>query len=293
MSKTPVTQLSQHVYGMKAGPPDRPSLCAVVGQRHTVMLDAGASDAHAREFLDGLATYGVRQPDLIVLTHWHWDHVFGAATVGVPVIAHRLTAAQLAVMATQGWDDAALDARVVSGEEIAFCADNMKLELPEPRDVRIAQADIIFNETLDLDLGGVRCLIRHVGGDHAADACVVHIPEDGLLFLGDCLYDDIYAPTRHYTQAKALPLIDKLLGFDARTYIEGHNPVPLDRAGFIEITAKMRLAAELVNEYRGDAAAILASRPDDAADEDLAYFIGTFAAGYASGRSSGSGRDRA
>jgi hypothetical protein len=48
----------------------------------------------------------------------------------------------------------------------------------------------------------------------------------------------------------------------------------------IEITAKMRLAAELVNEYRGDTAAILRSRPDETADEDLAYYIGAFAAGY-------------
>lgn len=278
-----VYPLSEHIYGMKAGPPDRPSLCAVVGAKRTVMLDAGASDAHAQEFLDGLAGHGVRIPELVVLTHWHWDHVFGAAAVGVPVIAHQMTAAQLGVMAHQAWDDAALDARVASSEEIAFCADNIKLELPEPRNIRIAQADIIFGEALDLDLGGVRCLIRHVGGDHAADACVVHIPEDGVMFLGDCLYDDIYAPTRHYTRAKALPLIDKLLGFDAQTYIEGHNPAPVDRASFIEITAKMRLAAELVNEYRGDAAVILRARPDEAADEDLAYYIGTFAAGYTSG----------
>lgn len=280
MSEAHVYQLSEHVYGMKAGPPDRPSLCAVVGQRRTIMLDAGASDAHTHQFLEGLAAHDVRPPDPVILTHWHWDHVFGAAAVGVPVIAQRMTAAQLNIMAKQAWDDAALDARVASSEEIAFCADNIKLELPEPRQIQIAPADIIFDERLDLDLGGVRCLIRHVGGDHAADACVVHVPEAGLLFLGDCLYDDIYAPTRHYTQAKALPLIDRLLDFDAQTYIEGHNPAPLDRTGFIEITAKMRLAAELVNEYRGDAAAILRSRPDDAADEDLAYYIGTFAAGY-------------
>jgi glyoxylase-like metal-dependent hydrolase (beta-lactamase superfamily II) len=280
MSEPHVYPLSEHIYGMKAGPPDRPSLCAVVGTKRTVMLDAGASDAHAREFLDGLAAHGVRPPDFVVLTHWHWDHVFGAAEISAPLIAHRMTAAQLAVMAGQVWDDAALDTRVASGEEIVFCADNIKLELPEPRQVRIAQADIIFREGIDLDLGGVRCHIRHVGGDHAADACIVYVPEDKLLFLGDCLYDDIYAPTRHYTQAKAPPLIDKLMDFDAETYIEGHNPMPLDRAGFIEITAKMRLAAELVTEYKGDAAAIRMARPEESADEDLAYYIGTFAAGY-------------
>lgn len=280
MSSSQVYPLTEHIYGMKAGPPDRPSLCAVVGAKRTVMLDSGASDSHAQAFLDGLASYGVRPPDFIVLTHWHWDHVFGAAAVGVPIIAQRMTAAQLTRMADLAWDDAALDTRVASGDEIAFCADNIKLELPEPRKIRIAAAEIIFDEALDLDLGGVRCLIRHVGGDHAADACVVHIPEDRLLFLSDCLYDDIYAPTRHHTAAKALPLIDRLLGFEADKLIEGHNPVVTERARFIEITAKMRQAAALVTEYQGDAAAVRLALPDVSTDEDLDYYIGTFAAGF-------------
>lgn len=274
-----VHRLSDRVYGMKAGPPDRPSLCAVVGVRRTLMLDAGASAEHARLFLDGLTAHGVRPPDWVVLTHWHWDHVFGAAEIGAPVVAHRLTADGLATMAGQTWDDAALDARVAAGTEIAFCADNIKLELPAPRVVRIRQPELIFDGDLDLDLGGVTCRVRHVGGDHAADACIVHVPEDRLLFLGDCLYDDIYAPSRHYTSAKALPLIETLRAFDAGIYVEGHNPVPLDRAGFDQLTTTMRRAAALAERYGGDMAAIRADHADFLADEDTAYYVQAFAAG--------------
>jgi hypothetical protein len=47
-------KISEHVYWLPPAPPDRPSLCAVVGSRWTLMLDAGSSAAHAGSFLDGL-----------------------------------------------------------------------------------------------------------------------------------------------------------------------------------------------------------------------------------------------
>ena len=48
-------RISEHVYWLPPAKPDRPSVCAVVGKHSTLMLDAGASDAHARVFLDALA----------------------------------------------------------------------------------------------------------------------------------------------------------------------------------------------------------------------------------------------
>lgn len=275
-----VRQISKHVYGMKAGKPDRPSLCAVVGTRHSLMLDAGASDAHTRLFLDGLKAHGVRMPEWVVLTHWHWDHVFGAAETGLPVIAHALTAEGLAVMGRQLWDDGALDARVASGEEIAFCADNIKLELPEPRHVRIAQPGIVFTDSLDFDLGGVQVHVRHVGGDHAADACVAYVEEDGLLFLSDCLYDDIYAEKRTFTREKALPLIETILDFKADIIIEGHNPEPVGRDAFVRQMELMRRAAEISAQFRGDEAAIQAAFPEMQGNEDWTWYVESFCAGY-------------
>ena len=58
------------------------------------MLDAGASDAHARLFLDALAAEGAAPPSAVALTHSDWDHVFGAAEGGAPVVAQRLAGAR-------------------------------------------------------------------------------------------------------------------------------------------------------------------------------------------------------
>jgi len=48
MTQHILKQLTPHVWWLPPTTPDRPSLCAVVGTRGTLMLDSGASDAHAR-----------------------------------------------------------------------------------------------------------------------------------------------------------------------------------------------------------------------------------------------------
>lgn len=282
MTNTNLTHITDHIYWMPPGPPDRPSLCAVVGSQFTLMLEAGASAAHARLFLDSLNHLNLPTPHYVALTHWHWDHIFGAAELAIPVIAHELTARQLAVLATYNWSDAALDQRVTTGEEIAFCADNIKLELPEPRRIHIIPPALVFSGSLELKLGGVSCAIHHVGGDHAADSCVMYIEQDKLLFLGDCLYDAIYTPQRHYTTRKLFPLLDQILAFDALHYVEGHTDSVLTRSELETMAATMRLAGTLVDQFGTDEAAILRAvemQTGQPPDSDTQDFVKAFIAG--------------
>lgn len=283
MPETTLSRITDHVYWMSPGEPDRPSLCAVVGSNHTLMLDAAASAAHARRFVDALAAAGVPHPDYVALTHWHWDHIFGASELAVPVIAHTQTAREIAVQAAYHWTDAALDARVADGTEIAFCADNIKLELPEPRDVHLIQPDIVYDDHLEMDLGGVQVHLRHVGGDHAPDSCVMHILPDRVLFLGDCLYDAVYTPVRHYTTRRVLPLVETILSFDAAYYVEGHTPTIMSRQELLIIVDKLRLVGNLVDQLGPDKNAVTAAasaQTNQPLDEDTRDFIDLFIAGY-------------
>lgn len=278
MPETQLQQISDHVWWMSPGKPDRPSLCAIAGTHYTLMLDAGASAAHVHLFLEQLRAAGVAAPRYVALSHWHWDHIFGAAELAVPVIAHTATAERLAVLAGYNWHDAALDQRVASGEEIPSCAADIKAELPEPRDVRIIAPDMVFEQTLTLHPGDVSCRIQHVGGDHAADSCVMQILPDRVLFLGDCLYDAIYTPVRHYTRQRLFPLIDTLLTFEADLYIEGHSDTVMSRAEFIDLTDKMRRAAALIDQHGPDEQTVFA-QVGQPLDEDTDYFVRTLIAG--------------
>jgi glyoxylase-like metal-dependent hydrolase (beta-lactamase superfamily II) len=263
-----LTKITEHVYWMPPGPPDRPSVCAVVGDRRTLMLDAGSSKAHTRAFLDALWAESGAQPSAVVYTHSHWDHVFGGAELGGQVIAHALTAAKLIELAARDWSDEGLDQRVAAGHASPQHAAHVKEELPFPRTVEVAPADIVFHDGLDIALGGVTVHVRHVGGNHSAESSVMYVEPDRVLFLGDCMYD---SPAGVLTAELAFPLHDAILEFDAKFYVEGHHPSVSSRRDVEDLIEKMRLAEKAVRE--GSAIA--------APDEDTEDFVQAFTAGRA------------
>lgn len=263
-----LTKITEHLYWMPPGPPDRPSVCAVVGDRRTLMLDAGSSSAHTRAFLDALSAEGAARPTAVVYTHSHWDHVFGGAELDGCVIAHELTAEQLIGLAATDWSDEGLDQRVAAGHASAQHAANVKEELPSPRTVEIAPADIVFWDGLDVELGGVTVRVRHVGGDHCAESSVMYVEPDRVLFLGDCLYG---SPGGVLTAKLAFPLHDAILRFDAAVYVEGHHESVSSRAEIEGLTETMRMAEKAAREGSEVASP----------DEDMQYFVQAFRAGNA------------
>ena len=269
-----LTKITEHVYWMPPGPPDRPSVCAVVGDRRTLMLDAGSSQAHTRAFLDALSAEGAARPSAVVYTHSHWDHVLGGTELGTQVLAHASTAEQLIELAARDWSDEGLDQRVAAGHASPQHAENVKEELPSPRTVEVAPADIVFQDGLDIELGGVTVRVRHVGGNHSAESSVMYVEPDRVLFLGDCMYD---SPAGVLTAELAFPLHDAILGFDAKFYVEGHHPSVSSRRDIEVLIEKMRLAERAVRE----GSAITAP------DEDTEEFVQAFTAGRANATGSG------
>jgi glyoxylase-like metal-dependent hydrolase (beta-lactamase superfamily II) len=84
---------------------------------------------------------------------------------------------------------------------------------------------------MELDLGGIHCLIEHVGGDHADDSSVVYVKEDKVLFLGDCLYPDYKGDRWRYTVKGTQALLNRLEKYDADLYVLSHD-IPLSKTQF-------------------------------------------------------------
>ncbi|GAB4438527.1 MAG: MBL fold metallo-hydrolase [Anaerolineae bacterium] len=233
----------------------------MVGERATLIVDAGNSPAHANLLLAELARLKLPPPDYLVLTHWHWDHVFGIEAFEVPLFAHAETGRALEEMATLDWSDAALDLRVAEGSEIEFCRDMIKLEWPDRTHLRLRAPDVTFVTGLEFNLGGVRCHVDHVGGDHASDSCIVAVPDDGVIFLGDCLYEDLHHGPHNYTVEKLFPLIDRILRHHADSYIFGHHQAPVPKTEMLEFTESLQLIGQLVEQTGDNRAEILQKLP--------------------------------
>ena len=229
---------------------DRPILGAVVGDRMTLMIDAGNSEAHAQLFLSELEKLRIPSPRMVVLTHWHWDHIFGLPALDIPSIASNLTKAEMEKLIPYQWTDEALDERVESGIEIEFCASAIKKEYGNDRSIKVKLPDITFENILEIDLGGVSCQLQRVGGDHSPDSVVVYIKEEKILFLGDAIYANLYASKWNYTADRVLQLLDALEQFDADTYILSHGTA-ISKAEYQVEAAMLRKAARLTEEFEG------------------------------------------
>jgi glyoxylase-like metal-dependent hydrolase (beta-lactamase superfamily II) len=149
------------------------------------------------------------------------------------------------------WSDDALDHRVNEGTEIEFCASAIKKEFSNQRDIRIKLPDLTFENKVEMDLGGVTCVLNHVGGDHAADSVVVYIKEEKILFLGDCIYPDIFAKKENYTIKETLQLLDRLETFDADTYVLSHWK-PISKEEFRQEVTMLRRIAKYTALFQGD-----------------------------------------
>lgn len=237
---------------------DRPILAAVCGEQHTLLIDAGNSPAHARLFLNELDSKQVTNIHLAVLTHWHWDHTFGASQIHIPKIAHTETRKKLETLVHLSWSDEELDKRVKEGNEILFCAEMIKKEYGAEREISIISPEITFEEKLEINLGGIHCVIEHVAGDHAADSSVIWVEEEKVLFLGDCLYPDLYAKLPSYTVDKMTKLLDKLELFDAETYVLSHEQ-PMSRDEFLGYVQLLRMLCQMTENHQGDQAKMISA----------------------------------
>lgn len=231
---------------------DRPILGMVVGSKKTLMIDAGNSEEHVNYFLNELKKREIPNPDLVVLTHWHWDHIFGLSALSDTVsIASKETEGEMGKLIPFSWSDEAIDARVKEGVEIEFCAKAIKEEYTNHRNVKITLPDITIENRAEIHLGGITCIVQHIGGDHAADSVIVYIKEEKILFLGDCIYPKMYAEKVHYTISEILRLLDVLETFDAETYIPSHQQ-PISKEAFNMEVAMLRTIAKYTEDCNGD-----------------------------------------
>lgn len=202
---------------------DRPLLGLICGDKYSLVVDAGNSPAHANAFLADVCKLDIPPLKYLVLTHWHWDHVFGIQAMGLITVCNSGTKENLDKMQKLTWDDSVLGERVEKGEEIEFCSKMIKLEMPVRDGFITGNADIIFKESLEIDLGGIHCKINHIGGCHSEDSTIIYIPDEKTIFLGDCICEDIYSGEWSYSRDKLLPMINKIKEYDALYYLTSHH----------------------------------------------------------------------
>lgn len=70
---------------------ERPALGLVCGERYSLIIDAGNSPQHAKDFIQEIGKLDVPPVKYVVITHAHWDHFLGMNEFDATVIVNRQT----------------------------------------------------------------------------------------------------------------------------------------------------------------------------------------------------------
>lgn len=221
----------------------RPWIGVVVTADGAVLVDSGNGPAHGRALQRALEPLGRPPVTHILLTHHHWDHVFGTcAFPGAHVVAHEQTQHHLQVMAREPWSAAYVRSKAADHPKGEAIARMMLDAVPDWDTFRAVPAAETFRDRYELHLGETTLSVEHVGGQHEPDQCLVHVRPANVLFLGDAVYGRGAPDAWDYPAL--IQTLERFLDRGADHYVEGHRS-PADRRTF----------AARIDQLRRDAAA--------------------------------------
>ncbi|WP_343208593.1 MBL fold metallo-hydrolase [Anaerolentibacter hominis] len=204
---------------------DRPMLAYLNGEQYTLAIDAGNSADHVEEFYQALQDKELCRPDFTVITHWHWDHTFGMHHVHGISLAHRKTNEYLKRererLADPGYSDF-----LRADDEF------LRREYENGKDIIIRPADLEFEESLTLFLGGLTARIFHTQSPHSEDSVLLYVPKEKILFLGDATSEDFYQGG-YMDQSKLRALIRVIERTECRWCVLSHTE-PLTKGELLE-----------------------------------------------------------
>lgn len=214
------TKVSEHVFVILDDDVSFvPNVGIVVGDRATLIVDTGLGERNGKIVLDVVREASDNQEIYLTATHYHPEHDLGAAAF--PPSAKMLR-----------WRDQQLEADEIGAETIErFSAFSPAIaELLEGAEARTA--DIVFEDSITVDLGGVKVRIWGVGPTHTLGDTVFYVEGDGVLFTGDVVMSMFPAVSAHAGSiAKWIANMNEFEALNPTTVVPSHGR--LGDAGFI------------------------------------------------------------
>ena len=220
-----IKQITKKVYmSMPEERRDRPIVGIINGMKGVVYFDAGSSQRHAQEIITNAEKLGLSSPSYLIISHSHTDHWFGLIEYQAPSISSRTCKKRTEELARNDWGKTAYEKQVQEGHGSSFLAEILDEEYGKDRSfIALRTPEISFEDQLEIDLGDVTIHCQKINTNHSDDAIVMHIPEEKVLFLGDCLY------LRTKSQTDVKKLFEQINPFNAEIFIDSHCPKIMNR----------------------------------------------------------------
>ena len=201
---------------------DRPSIGYIKGDKFSVAIDAGHSKEHLHEFYDALNKEELPLPELTVITHWHWDHSFAMHAINGLSVASKKTDAYLKDFISKRSEE--------HDREFLNLDPSITKEYEGGKELIVQSADIIFDDEMDIDAGGIELKLFRAVSPHTDDATLILLPKERVLFFGDAM-SGVF-PTWIADEGLKTQFIDLIKRLDVDWCLGGHWP-PFTKDGLL------------------------------------------------------------
>ena len=204
---------------------ERPTLGLVCGDSYSLIIDSGNSPQHAKDFLLEIEKLNVPPVKYVVITHAHWDHFLGMNEFDATVIVNSQTNEIIKEWQSFSYDDCSLKSYVNTNQMSAMCMNIVQTDMPNRDSFKLKSPDVIFEKTLTIDLGNKVCILEKIKSTHSEDSTVIYIPDEKVVFLGDCAYGTTTNSLFHFKQSLLLPMIKDIQKYNAEMFLLGHESI--------------------------------------------------------------------
>ena len=204
---------------------ERPTLGLIYGDQYSLIIDSGNSTQHAKDFLIEIEKLNVPPVKYVVITHGHWDHFLGMNEFDATVIVNSQTNEMIKEWKHYSFDDISLQKYVNTNQMSAMYMKVIQTDMPNRDSFKLKSPNIIFENTLTIDLGNKVCILERVKSTHTDDSTIIYIPDEKVVFLGDCAYGTTTNSLFHYKQSMLLPMIKDISKYDAEMFLLGHESI--------------------------------------------------------------------
>src|SRR5579863_953885 len=208
-------KVSEHVYAIPDGRVNLvPNIGIIVGNRATLVVDAGMGPRNGQTVLRELAKVSKNTELYFTTTHFHPEHMTGVQAFPANTIVIRPEAQQEEVERKQPEFIRNFSQRTA----------DLKALL---QDVKPRPPDILFDHEAKLDLGGVTVRMVWLGPAHTRGDNNIFVEEDGVLFTGDVVINRFFPifPDADASGKNWLSILDQLDEFHPRIIVPGHGEV--------------------------------------------------------------------
>lgn len=242
---------------------------AFVTSEGVLLLDANGTPAAARAVLAKLRTITKQPVRWLVLSHWHWDHWYGAevyrdAFPGLQIIAHARTRA-LMDGPVQAFNRDGLESQLpghvhavemrrdtATGERrarLAAHAARDRFFLEQKRAVRRTLPNVTFTDSLTILAGGREMRVLHVDRAITPGDAFVWLPREGVLATGDLLIDPLTFALFCYPDGW-IRTLQYLAALDARVIVPGHGAPMHDERRLAATLELLQIQREIARDAR-------------------------------------------